>query len=136
MRIGELAQRAGVSVRSLRYYEEHGLLDADRTGGGHREYNESDVMRVGFITKLLAARLPSRRILEILPFLDTGTATPRMLEHLRDEHVRIEEQIAALTTARDQLAALRVIAEQSVAGRPAEECLPAAAAAAHFPLLR
>ncbi|MGO2110991.1 MAG: MerR family transcriptional regulator, partial [Pseudoclavibacter sp.] len=46
MRIGEVARSAGVSVRSLRYYEEQGLVIADRTFGGHRDYDESDVDRV------------------------------------------------------------------------------------------
>ena len=40
MRIGVLAVRSGVSVRSLRYYETQGLLASCRTGGGHREYGD------------------------------------------------------------------------------------------------
>jgi len=38
VRIGELAERTGVSVRSLRYYETKGLLGSERTSGGQREY--------------------------------------------------------------------------------------------------
>ena len=44
MRIGELARRTGVSVRSLRYYETQGLLRSDRTPGGHREYAEAGIL--------------------------------------------------------------------------------------------
>ena len=36
MRIGEVAERAGVSTRALRYYEEQGLLESDRTSSGQR----------------------------------------------------------------------------------------------------
>ena len=43
MRIGELAQRTGVSERSLRYYGEQGLLGAERTPGGHHDYPDSAV---------------------------------------------------------------------------------------------
>jgi DNA-binding transcriptional MerR regulator len=75
MRIGEAAKRAGVSVRALRYYEEQGLLTSDRSPGGQREYDEQAVDRVRFFQQLYAAGLPSRRIAELLPCVDTGTTT-------------------------------------------------------------
>ncbi|MER6672303.1 MerR family transcriptional regulator [Streptomyces sp. NPDC000983] len=43
MRIGELAERAGTTTRTLRYYESRGLLPARRTGNGYRTYDESDL---------------------------------------------------------------------------------------------
>ena len=129
MRIGELAERAHVSVRSLRYYEEQGLLESERTTGGHREYRESDVTRVRFMQMLYAAGLPSRRIIELLPFLDTGVATPAMLDHFDAESDRIRRQIEALTDTHNRLAQLRHIAAESVAGRPPNECRPSANAA-------
>jgi len=43
MRIGELARRAGASARSIRYYEEQGLLLARRQANGYREYDEADL---------------------------------------------------------------------------------------------
>lgn len=43
MRIGELAERAGTSTRTLRYYESRGLLPARRDGNGHRTYDEDDL---------------------------------------------------------------------------------------------
>lgn len=130
MRIGDLAQRTGASVRSLRYYEEQGLVLPERTPGGHREYEEDDVARVGFVQLLLAAGLPSRKIREILPILDTGIATAPMQDHLEDEHVRLTAQIEELTRTRDRLTALREIARQSVAGRAPAECALAASLAA------
>lgn len=122
MRIGELARRTGASVRSLRYYEEQGLVPSDRTSGGHREYLESDVDRVRFVQLLFSAGLPSRAILQILPFLDTGVATPVMRARLDDEHDRIQGRIDELTDARDRLSQLRVAAAESAAGKPASEC--------------
>ena len=53
MRIGELSRRAGVSTRSLRYYEEHGLIIARRSANGYREYDESDIKLVSEIRSLL-----------------------------------------------------------------------------------
>jgi DNA-binding transcriptional MerR regulator len=55
MRIGELAERTGVSTRALRYYEEQGLLSARRADNGYREYQESDLRLVAEIRSLLAA---------------------------------------------------------------------------------
>jgi DNA-binding transcriptional MerR regulator len=52
MRIGELAARTGVSERSLRYYEEQGLLVANRTSGGQRRYPDAAVDRVIRIQEL------------------------------------------------------------------------------------
>ena len=40
MLIGELAQRAGTTSRTLRYYETHGLLQAGRAANGYRTYDE------------------------------------------------------------------------------------------------
>jgi DNA-binding transcriptional MerR regulator len=67
MRIGELARRTGVSERSLRYYETQGLLVADRTPGGHRDYPETAVDRVIRIQELYAAGLHSEKIRQLLP---------------------------------------------------------------------
>lgn len=130
MRIGKLAERASVSVRSLRYYEEQGLLESERTAGGHREYRESDVTRVRFVQLLYAAGMPSRRIIELLPFLDTGVATPTMLDHFDEENDRIQRQIETLTATHNRLGRLRDIAAESVAGRPPSECRSSANAAA------
>lgn len=109
MRIGELAQRTGVSTRSLRYYEEQGLLVSDRTPGGQREYAESAVDRVIRIQELFAAGLSSSRIAEILPCMrdvDGGPseiATSQLLTDLGDERDRIERTIRDLTNTRDVL---------------------------------
>ncbi|WP_232326131.1 MerR family transcriptional regulator [Microbispora sp. ATCC PTA-5024] len=103
MRIGVVAERAGVSVRALRYYEEQGLVIADRNPSGHRRYPESAVARVKFIQLLYAAGLASKAIRQILPFLDTLVATPQMTRQLMDERARIRVQIDALTEAHDRL---------------------------------
>jgi DNA-binding transcriptional MerR regulator len=103
MRIGELAVRTGVSVRSLRYYEEQRLLAAGRTSGGHRHYPEPAVERVALIQHLFAAGLSSRTIAELMADIDAGVSTPGSRARLTAERGRIERQIAELTTARDRL---------------------------------
>ncbi|MFI0780818.1 MerR family transcriptional regulator [Streptomyces sp. NPDC021212] len=116
MRIGELAARAGVSVRALRYYEEQRLLTPARSASGQRHYADGAVGRVRLIQQLYAAGLPSRTIVQLMPCVDTGTATPAMRELLLSERDRIERQIGELTDARDRL-------DVVIAGTEANACV-------------
>ncbi|MGS2648811.1 MerR family transcriptional regulator [Streptosporangium sp. LJ11] len=103
MRIGELAAKAGVSVRALRYYEEHDLLASVRTPSGQRHYPRSALGRVQLIQQLYAAGLPSKTIVELLPCIETGEVTPELLDRLSAERDRIEERIGSLVDTRDRL---------------------------------
>ncbi|MEU9020278.1 MerR family transcriptional regulator [Actinomadura sp. NPDC048394] len=103
MRIGELAARTGVSVRALRYYEEQDLLAAERSPSGQRHYADAAVDRVGLIQQLYAAGLSSRSILELLPCVVDGEATPELLDRLAAERDRIDRRISDLSGARDRL---------------------------------
>ncbi|MFC9297355.1 MerR family transcriptional regulator [Streptomyces sp. NPDC057011] len=109
MRIGELAARTGVSERSLRYYEQQGLLASDRTPGGHRDYPERAVDRVIRIQELYAAGLHSTKIAQILPCMrdeDGGPsvrATPALVAELTTERERIDRMIGDLLRSREVL---------------------------------
>ncbi|MFF4384950.1 MerR family transcriptional regulator [Kitasatospora sp. NPDC001547] len=109
MRIGELARRTGVSERSLRYYEQQGLLAARRTEGGHREYPEAAVDRVVHIQELFAAGLHSRTIYKILPCMrdsdgsPSEIATPLLVDELTAERERIDRTISDLLRSREVL---------------------------------
>jgi DNA-binding transcriptional MerR regulator len=109
VRIGELAQRTGVSERSLRYYEEQGLLVAERTRGGQRDFPAAAVDRVIRIQELFAAGLHSKKISQLLPCMrdaDGGPseiATPRLVTDLTAERERINRMITDLIRSRDVL---------------------------------
>ncbi|MCK2218625.1 MerR family transcriptional regulator [Actinomadura sp. ATCC 31491] len=115
MRIGELAARTGVSVRALRYYEEQGLLTANRSGSGQRHYPEAVVDRVHLIQMLYAAGLSSRTIAELMPCVEAKVSTPESRARLFAERDRIDAQIAGLTRTRDRLDAV-IAATESPAG--------------------
>ncbi|QYN21121.1 MerR family transcriptional regulator [Amycolatopsis sp. DSM 110486] len=110
MRIGELAERTGVSTRLLRYYEEQGLLAPSRGGNGYREYTESHVDVVRQIKGLLDAGLPTRIIEQLLPCLDkpqtiyVPDVTLEMITTLHREQDRLTERIEFLTRNRDAIA--------------------------------
>lgn len=103
MRIGDIATRAGVSTRALRYYEEQGLLVSERTATGQRTYAETAVERVQLIQTLYAAGLASRTILQLLPCVDSGIATAEVFELLTAERDRITASMDELAKAREQL---------------------------------
>jgi DNA-binding transcriptional MerR regulator len=105
VRIGELAERAGVSVRSLRYYEEQGLLTSDRSQSGQRHYTEDAVERVRFLQRLYAAGLSSRTIGELLPCVDSPSAenTDAAYRRMVEERDHLTTHIEELIRTRDAL---------------------------------
>lgn len=72
MKIGELARLTGVSARSLRYYEQQGLMHSTRSVGGQRHYEATDVSRVEVIRRLFDAGLGSKVIARLLPCVETA----------------------------------------------------------------
>jgi DNA-binding transcriptional MerR regulator len=105
MRIGDLAERAGVSVRSLRYYEEQGLLTSTRSTSGQRHYTDYEVERVMFIQRLYAAGLSSRTIAALLPCVDSPSEenSDAALERMGEERDRLTTHITELIQTRDTL---------------------------------
>jgi DNA-binding transcriptional MerR regulator len=120
MLIGELAARTGVSRRSLRYYEQQGLLTALRSGNGYREYAESAVDTVRRIRALLAAGLPTETIRQALPCVRDATPRlepcPELIDILRTEMGRMDALAAELTHSRDLIA--RMLSDAGVPLRP------------------
>ncbi|MGI5285537.1 MerR family transcriptional regulator [Nonomuraea polychroma] len=109
MRIGELAERTGVSTRSLRYYEQHGLLKARRGSNGYRQYTEDDVKLVSEIRALLAVGFTLE---DTRPFVDclrsghsTGGSCAESVEVYQRKLAEIDEEIRLLLTRRAEVAA-------------------------------
>ncbi|MGW2405325.1 MerR family transcriptional regulator [Streptomyces sp. NPDC001739] len=108
MRIGELARRTGVSPRVLRYYEQQGLLSAERDANGYRRYRgEEAVEAVRRVRELLAAGLNTDEIRGLLPCaqggpglipcaLSTGIVERRMAQ-LDAEMAELAQRRAALS---------------------------------------
>lgn len=111
MRIGELARRAGVAPRLLRYYEEQGLLSPQRTAAGYREYAEADLDVVHHVRTLLAAGLSTATIADLLPCMGADgprlvASCPELLDDLHRERDRLTAMIDELAAARDGLDAV------------------------------
>ncbi|MGD3107488.1 MerR family transcriptional regulator [Streptomyces sp. YGL11-2] len=108
--IGELARRAGVTVKTVRHYSDQGLLpDAGRSAGGHRRYDPEALDRLRRIRDLRAFGMPLPDVAEAM----AGGSLERALAG------RLAAVGGQLTALRWQQAALRALTEASADQRPA-----------------
>jgi DNA-binding transcriptional MerR regulator len=103
LRIGELAAQAGVSPRALRYYEQQGLLEAERTASGQRLFPEAAVEKVRFFQEMYAAGLTSDNIAVLLPCFGAGHTDADQREMLTSQRDRVRERRDTLQAALDRL---------------------------------
>ncbi|MFE1290216.1 MerR family transcriptional regulator [Streptomyces sp. NPDC058751] len=109
MKIGEASRVSGVSARSLRYYEDEGLIVPGRLGNGFRDYCRSTVDRVLVIRSLLESGLPVRLIRDVLPGLTDGPGAgtdavrAEFLREVQSHRDRLAARIAVLSDQRDAL---------------------------------
>jgi DNA-binding transcriptional MerR regulator/DNA gyrase inhibitor GyrI len=103
MTIGQVSKGLGVSTRTLRYYEQIGLLPGRRMDGyAYRVYDAQAVARLRQIILLRKLRIPLRQIAAILKTGEAGEA----IEAFRQSVAEIDDEITALSTIRKILAAL------------------------------
>jgi DNA-binding transcriptional MerR regulator len=103
IQVGELAKRAGITVRTLHHYEQTGvLLPSARSAAGYRLYNLADVQRLLMIQALAKAGL---ELAEIRDFLEQESLP---LAGLLDAQISLlEKQLRSIDTLRDRLVDLR-----------------------------
>ncbi|WP_223693116.1 MerR family transcriptional regulator [Leifsonia poae] len=108
MQISELAERAGVTVKAVRYYESLGLVVPERLPNGYREYSDDHLRAVAEIRKLAASGIAPSRATPFIECLDTGhehsDECPASLAAYRAGIAELDRTIAELTARRDLLA--------------------------------
>lgn len=117
LQIGQVAERVGLSLRSVRFYEESGLLTpAARTAGGFRLYTEEQVARLVLIKRMKPLGFTVEEMRELLAAHDTladGGADAGRLAAARERMALFAQQAAErCTTLRKQLAHAEDFAEQ------------------------
>ena len=125
MRIGELAERAGTSTRTLRYYESRGLLRARRSGNGYRSYEEEDLRLLRQIRLLQDFGF---ELEETRPFVDclraghpSGDSCPASMEVYRRKLAEIDACLERLQEVRAQVGAQLLRAQlEATAEQPGE----------------
>ncbi|MFJ9415924.1 MerR family transcriptional regulator [Streptomyces sp. NPDC101227] len=133
MRIGDAAAAAGLTPRTLRYYEQQGLVTARRTPSGHREYDAEDIRRLRAVRELreagltvgdvrafahLLATMPDGGVPELIP-KDPRAGRCAVAEVVaRRRLADLDARIARLSQLRGRLAAR--LGEPGAGGRGAE----------------
>ena len=116
VQIGELAKQLGITTRTIRYYEEIGLMGlSKRVGTGARLYNRDDIRRLKFLLKLKELGIGLKEMQELGDNFDTqntdfdsqqhqfSTITPKLLEML-DLHIhKVDEKISKLSSLRKDI---------------------------------
>jgi DNA-binding transcriptional MerR regulator len=105
MQIGTLAETAGISAKTIRFYEDRGLLrPPPRTGGGFRDYPADTLQRLAFIRNAQAAGLTLAEIRDILALRDDGQPPCAEVAALIAEHLdQVESRIVELRATRSVL---------------------------------
>jgi MerR family transcriptional regulator, copper efflux regulator len=105
MRIGELATRAGVTTRTVRYYESLGLLPEPGRRGAHRTYTDDDVKRLRRIEVLKGLGLSLDEVREVIEAYadESPRAKRKVAEVLRRQLAETDSKLAALKAFRKEL---------------------------------
>jgi MerR family copper efflux transcriptional regulator len=104
MKVSELAQRTGVSAHRLRRYEAQGLISAERSGSGYREFGERTLREVIFISMSRDLGFSLTQIADTLPRYRAGTLTiDEMVLHMRERIGEVDAVIAEQRALRKKL---------------------------------
>ncbi len=122
MRIGELAERAGISAKAIRYYEQIGILPTPaRTVSGYRAYDPVVLGRLGFVRAAQALGLTLGEIRQIIAFRDDGAAPCVHVTALLERRAaELGQRIAELRELQGEITKL---AERAASLDP-EQCPP------------
>lgn len=119
MRIGEVAGRAGVSAKTIRFWEQQALLPPPaRTPAGYRDYDPAILERLAFIRHAQSAGLTLEHIRQVLDIRDGGQPPCVHVTGLISQRLgEVEARLAELSRARDQLV---MLAGRAAAQTPAD----------------
>lgn len=109
MLIGQLARSTDVTAKTLRFYEDQGLLpEPARTPAGYRDYPDPAIDRVRFIRNAQGAGLTLAQIRQILAIRDRGQPPcDHVAEPVEERLADVDRRLAELERTRDELHALR-----------------------------
>jgi DNA-binding transcriptional MerR regulator len=105
--IGQVAETSGVAAKTIRYYEQIGVLPApSRTASGYRLYDQPGVERLRFIRRARSLGLPLQQLKTLMGTLDGGPGPalrPRLRALVRGQLDAVTNQITELELLRQQL---------------------------------
>jgi len=124
--IGQVARTTGVAARTIRYYEEIGVLPTpSRAASGFRRYDQPSVERLRFVRRARALGLPLQELKTLVSSVTGGLRPafrPRLLGLVREQLAAVQRQIAELELLRHQLEEVSHRMLTSAPGRHAGTC--------------
>ncbi|BBU53926.1 MULTISPECIES: Cu(I)-responsive transcriptional regulator [Mameliella] len=107
MNIGEVAERAGLPAKTIRYYEDIGLVKPPRDANGYRAFRESDLHKLAFLARARALGFSIEDCRVLVGLYQDDHRASADVKRVAEEHLtRIDEKIAQLQGMRDTLATL------------------------------
>ena len=103
--VGEMAERAGVPVSTLHFYEAEGLIESWRTPANHRRYDRRELRRVAIARVAQAVGIPLAEVKRVLDQLPKGKAPSKedWAKAAEPWKVLLDERIELMTRLRDQM---------------------------------
>ncbi|UMA66900.1 Cu(I)-responsive transcriptional regulator (plasmid) [Roseivivax marinus] len=107
MNIGNVAERSGLPPKTIRYYEDIGLIRPGRSANGYRAFGESDLHKLAFLGRARALGFTIEECRTLLDLYEDEHRESAVVKRLAEDHLaRIDEKIAQLQSMRATLAHL------------------------------
>lgn len=127
VQIGQLAKSLNITPRTIRYYEEIGLMGTSkRQGGATRTYDKDDILRLKFILKLKTMGISlkeGQQLSEIFDInkRDFSKITPKLIEILDSHIAKVDEKMANLSSLRKDIVEYRIRITEFLNDTPPKE---------------
>ena len=107
MNIGEVAERSGIPPKTIRYYEDIGLVRPQRSGNGYRAFGETDLHKLTFLGRARALGFSIDDCRNLLGLYENENRESAQVKAVAEEHLSaIDEKIAQLQSMRETLSHL------------------------------
>lgn len=107
MNIGEVAERSGIPPKTIRYYEDIGLVRPQRSGNGYRAFRETDLHKLAFLGRARALGFSIEDCRNLLSLYEDETRESAQVKTIAEEHLSaIDDKIAQLQEMRETLSHL------------------------------
>ncbi len=107
MNIGDVARLSGIPAKTIRYYEDIGLVRPLRSGNGYRAFRESDLHKLAFLGRARALGFTIEDCRALLALYEDEARESAQVKRIAEDHLaRIDEKIAQLRSMRETLAHL------------------------------
>ena len=107
MNIGDVAKRSGLPPKTIRYYEDIGLINPKRSDNGYRAFQDSDLHKLAFLGRARALGFSIEDCRNLVALYDDSTRESSQVKQIAKEHLgQIDERIEQLQSMRNTLAHL------------------------------